>query len=148
MIEAVIAGITAFNISYADLPDTALSYDGTARDVSNFYSQSVPNFHLAGRYALQDRTALTWSLDTGTHVKKLNTLGFGLGLSHRIPTSYQNTYWTVSGSSTVSLMKHKPCTDSYNREYYCGNLTAWSDFEDKSNAKFKNKIGVSWITRW
>lgn len=23
---------------------------------------------------------------------------------------------------------HRPCLDSFNREYFCGNLTAWSDF--------------------
>jgi hypothetical protein len=29
---------------------------------------------------------------------------------------------------------HKPCLDEYDREYYCGDLTAWSDFEKKHTA--------------
>ena len=37
-------------------------------------------------------------------------------------------------------MKHKPCTDSYNRQYFCGNLTAWSDYKDKSDANSTTKL--------
>ena len=26
-----------------------------------------------------------------------------------------------------SFVSHKPCLDSFDRQYFCGNLTAWSD---------------------
>ena len=34
-------------------------------------------------------------------------------------------------NSFMGSTYHRPCTDDYDREYYCGNLTAWSDYLDK-----------------
>ena len=40
--------ITSLNMGFSDLPTTAYSYDGTSRDISEFYTQSIPNIQLEG----------------------------------------------------------------------------------------------------
>ncbi len=39
-------------------------------------------------------------------------------------------------NSFMGATYHRPCTDDYEREYYCGSLTAWTDYVDK-NVTFK-----------
>ena len=144
----IIAGVTALDIYYADLPDTAHSYDGEARDISRFYDQDIPNFYIAGNYAIDDNDYISWSLDTGTHTEKLNTGSISAEWTHIIPI---NDNWSASGTigADISFNNHSPCTDSYNREYLCSNLTAWSDFERNHNEQeIDPKIRVSITRRW
>lgn len=35
-------------------------------------------------------------------------------------------------NSFLGSTYHRPCRDDYEREYYCGNLTAWTDFQSKT----------------
>ena len=146
MWETLGIAITSLHIAYSDLPTTEYSYDGEERNISQFYDQSVPNIYLSGYKTLSDKTWATWNLDTGIHTDKLDTVGLGLGISHKIEIT-NSTDLTLSASTNYSYSGHTPCSDSYNRKYYCGNLTAWSDFE-RTEHVFNNEISLSISSRW
>ena len=138
--------LTSLSIGYADLPDYALSYDGSARDISQFYEQDIPNVYFGGHYKINDTDYITWNVDTGTHTDKLNSIGAGVGWTHIKPL---NDIWSINTaiSTRHELTTHTPCTDDYNREYYCGSLTAFSDIERNEHV-FNNKISISLSASW
>ena len=142
----LLAGITALDIYYTDLPDTAYSYDGETRSVSQFYNQKIPNIYIGGHYEIDDTDYITWNVNTGTHTDKLNSVGIGIGWTHIEPL---NDIWSINTSISTQheLTTHTSCTDDYNREYYCGNLTAFSDIK-RNNHVFNNKISISLSARW
>ena len=145
-IQFGMVAITAFDISFAALPDTAYSYDGTARDISQFYDQKVPNFYVGGYVPINNNLSLSFTIDTGTHTDKLNTASLSLGPTYT--TDFGNG-WSFQGSAIVSsgYSKHTSCTDSYSREYYCMNLTAFSDVE---RTRYENdyEINGTYTYRW
>ena len=148
MLTTLIAGITAFDIYYANLPDTAYSYDGEARSISQFYNQKIPNVYLGGYYPLGDSTNLLWAVNTGTHTDKLSDGSLMLGIQHGYKI---NDKWSIMGqaSITTNFNNHSPCTDNYNRKYYCGNLTAWSDIEGQLNeTEYNPEIRISFNRSW
>ena len=66
------------------------------------------------------------------------------GLIGSIPTSNGGglsgeIYGSVGGS-----LIHRPCMDSYDREYFCGNLTAWSDFTSRRVPHRESGVKVLW----
>ena len=146
MWEVLGIAITSLHIAYSDLPTTAYSYDGEARDISQFYDQSIPNIYLDGYSQLDNNNWVTWNLDTGTHTDKLDTVGLGLGINHRIEIN-NSTDLTLSASTQYSYTGHSSCSDEYNRKYYCGNLTAFSDIESEQHV-FNNQISLRLTTRW
>ena len=148
LLANVIAGITALDIYYADLPDTASSYDGTPRDISQFYDQDIPNFYLAGNYTIDRDDSISWSLNTGTHTSKLNTGSVSAMWDH-VTTLNDNLFLSSSVGANLSIENHSPCVDSYNRSYVCTNLTAWSDFKGKDNEmQLDPEIRLTLTRRW
>ena len=142
MIETLLAGVTAFDIYYARLPDTAYSYDGEERTISQFYDQKLPNVMVGGNY-----NKWNWELNSGTHTKKLNTASMSLGYAHRVPLKTNGWTWDNNLTGTLSYISHTPCTDSYGREYLCTNLTAFSDYkEDKLNEIYEISTRITY--RW
>lgn len=110
------------------------AYDvSVCANVSSFYKfnkQTLQRVTLVGAFVNQwgVRIALT----AGAQAEKLvvdprlqvglihtQTLAEGRSLSGEI-------YASVGGD-----MKHRPCLDAYDREYFCGSLTAWSDYPAK-----------------
>ena len=146
-----IAGIviTSLNMGFTDLPDTALSYDGKARDISRFHQQDIPDIEVGGYHILDDNDRIKAEISTGTYTEKLDiypTIDFAWEHIADI-----NDEWSVLTSigGELSLGNHnRPCTDSFNREYYCGNLTAWSDFKGNEHETFEPKIGITLTRHW
>ena len=146
MIDVAAIAITSFNIAFANLPDHAYSYDGVERDISGFYEQTIPNVQLRGTY---DKN-ITWAFDTGIHTDKLDTFNLELGYQHSMNV-FNSKQWTLRThvAASVSYANHKSCTDSYDRQYHCASLTAFSDFERNHNeVEINPKISISLGYRW
>ena len=122
MWEFGIIAITSLNMGFANLPETAYSYDGTERDVSRFYYQELPNVELGGLAIIDNATWLNWNIDSGTHTRKLTTGGIELGINHDIPVT-DSTSLTLSTSIDYNHVTHRPCSDSFNRPVSYTHLT-------------------------
>ena len=140
MWEVLGIAITSLHIAYSDLPTTAYSYDGEERNISQFYDQSTPNVYLGGHKILSDNTWATWNLDTGVHTDKLDTGKIGLNLKHNIKLS-EGMDLTFNAGFDHSFNRNTPCTDNYNRKYYCADLTAWGGSERNQDVTDYN-IGI------
>lgn len=100
-------------------------------DTGHFYKPAMPQTVLSGFAKLDGSNALLFGFDTGFQAQKINVSpAIMLGLSHRTYLSERRDaqfIFEVAGWLGQSV-SHTPCYDSYNRAYYCGNLSAWSDF--------------------
>ena len=142
------ACIATIGINYADLPTTTSAYsEDKTWDVSRFYDQKIPNFRAGGYYALDNNDAIFFNIDTGVHTKKLDTASIGLEYKKVVALSDS---WTLTGAVGVdyNFSKNKPCVDSENRQYYCGNLTAWKDYKDKETHEDTYKASINLRYTW
>ena len=124
--------VTALDINFDNpMPRTASSYDGKERSIERFYEPEVPNVSAAGYVILDTNTKIDLGFNTGYYSDKYKQdPTFTVGVTQMI--ELEGTGWDFILSAKTRLggrTKHKACRDSYNREYYCGNLTAWSDFK-------------------
>ena len=125
--------------SLLTLPGSVCSiYDNAiCHDVSGFYKAAMPQILLSGYYKLDGNNAITWGIDTGFSSQKLSVSpAIMLGISKRWYLSEKRDaqfVFELSGWLGQSV-NHTPCYDSFNRAYYCGNLSAWSDFSAPSHA--------------
>ena len=85
---------------------------------------------------------LDWNIDSGTHTRKLTTGGISLGINHNEPIT-DNTWITMGISADYSHTSHRPCTDSYDRQYLCTNLTAWSDVSERTTNETDYSISAT-----
>lgn len=118
-----------------NLPDVAHSYDGVARDISKFYKPSNTQFYIGGQWTNRKRdTSILFTYDNGFNSDKLDIQpSLRLGINH-VKEIEKNTFITLSGSRKFGGdTKHTSCVDSLGGEFYCGNLTHWSDFKDKDS---------------
>jgi hypothetical protein len=121
------------------LPQTATSYDGEIRSISEFYEPERPTIKVGGDIYLGAATRISLDLDGGYQSRKLDidpTLA--IGVDHTIGLSSSRDHdlsLQVHGSVSIGgKQNHTSCVDSYDREYYCGNLTAWTDFVQHETA--------------
>ena len=141
--------ITSLNMGFTDLPSTASSYDGVERDVSKFYQQHIPDIEVGGYHILDKNDRIKAKVSTGTYTEKLDiypTINFEWEHITEL-----NDEWSILTSlgGKLSLGNHnRPCTDSFDRKYYCGNLTAWSDFKGNKHETFEPKIGITLTRHW
>ena len=139
--------ITSLHVGFADLPDEAFSYDGHKQSVERFYDQEVPNILLGGYYS-EGRTTFPFGLDTGTHTSKLDTYGASIGAFHTLPIADSNSDITFGAKLSLDYTENRPCIDSYDRKYYCGNLTAWSDLERKTDVQINPSVSINYTLRF
>ena len=109
------------------------AYDGSVcQSVNEFYKPKAPEFIFTGLYKINGDNILTFGTNTGYDSSKLSVSpSFMIGGATRYYLNekkdshliFEGSYWFGSSVS------HKPCLDSYDRQYFCGNLTAWSDFK-------------------
>jgi len=108
------------------LYDSAICFDTT-----RFYKLDIPQIVLSGYAKLDGSNALLFGLDTGFRAQKITVSpALLLGLSHRAYLSERRDaqfVFELAGWLGQSV-SHTPCYDSYDRAYYCGNLSAWSDY--------------------
>ena len=127
-------------------PNTVCSgYDNTVcQDVSDKYTPKNIPLLLYGLYKISGDAIFTFGLNTGFDSPKLSvTPSISLGGAKR---------WYASGNKTShiilegnywmgAVITHRPCLDSYDREYYCPTLMAWSDFSyDPTPRSYNLKI--------
>lgn len=108
------------------------SYDASVcQNVNAFYKPNSPELIVTGIYKINSDNILSFGLNTGYSSSKLQVSpSFLIGGAKRFYTSNKkDSHFVVEGNYWLgSNVIHRPCLDSYDREYFCGSLTAWSDF--------------------
>ncbi|MEI8210276.1 MAG: hypothetical protein WCG16_13785 [Methylococcales bacterium] len=102
-------------------------------DFYRFNHQTQLRVALVG--AISDQWGVRLSLTTGAEATKLVVdpqLIIGV-IATKPLTKGRSLSGEVFGSIGGDI-RHKPCLDEYDREYFCGNLTAWTDFQSKTIA--------------
>ena len=109
--------------------DTAMSYDGVERSISQFYEPERTTASIGG-YAYFDNDVLVeLSLDNGYRSQKWNqSRSATIHVSKALAIADKWSVVLSGGTKLGGEIAEEPCRDSYNREYYCGDLTAWSDY--------------------
>lgn len=110
-------------------------YDSSVcADVSSFYKlnhQTLQRITLVG--AFTNNWGVRLSLTTGAEATKvLIDPRLQIGVIRSVPFSSDRALSIEVYGSIGGDLKHKPCLDSYDREYFCGSLTAWSDYPNKT----------------
>jgi hypothetical protein len=144
ILEIAAIGLTSLTVGTADLPTTATSYDGVERDISRFYSPDAPTVDIGGVVYFDSGSVLQAGLNTGYETSKLS-VSPSLRASFSTKPFDLGNDWSVKGSISASISartSHTSCKDSFSREYYCGNLTAWSDFDSKET---ESKFNVDYV---
>ena len=126
------ARLTSLDVAVENnLPTKAMSYDGVERDISEFYKNDDLLVTAGGSLYLDSDTKVDLAFNNGLDTQKLdvsNTYHVGVTQYEKI-----NDDWSITFGASATIggeESHTPCNDSIDREYYCGNLTAWSDFEE------------------
>lgn len=125
-----------------ELPTHATSYDGVSRDISRFYELNAPVIVGEGEY-FKDDYSIPFAFNTGIHTDKLDTGFVSIGYTQHIPMDYNHTL-SIGYAADVSYTNHKPCTDSFGKEYFCANLTSWKEFERKTNVEINHSINITY----
>lgn len=142
------AQLTNGGVYSTELPTTATSYDGVERDISRFYTPDNLQFHVSGNIDLASNTRIKLSYDNGLETDKLErdpTLN--VGIQQFIEITENSVLALSAGVELGGDVEHTSCKDSYGREYYCGNLTAWSDFKQPKNETDWN-VGASYHAKF
>lgn len=130
--------ISAKDVTLMQQPETVCSsYDSSlCYDVKKFYSPHIPQVTMTGLYALDGSTMLQWGFNTGYDAPKLTVSpSIMLGLAKRFYLSEaRDSHIILEASEWIGgSVKHRPCTDDFNRQYFCGTVSAWSDFSYDSH---------------
>ena len=114
------------------LPEVAYSYDGKARSIERFYKKKKQPFHIGGSIVTRDLYKIDLYHNSGLETKKLDIDSTNkIQISKFIDLGKNWSVIPTAGYAFGGKKTHTSCIDKYNREYYCGTLTAWSDFKDK-----------------
>lgn len=124
-------------------------YDSTVcANVADFYRFRQRNLQrMTVVVTFSERIGLRASMTTGAKAAKL-TIGprVVLGLIGSMPLSAGRSVSAEVFGSLGGSLRHKPCLDQYDREYFCGSLTAWSDFPNKQSPY--RESGIKLIYRY
>ena len=107
------------------------AYDSTstAHDLTPFYAAQNIRTHFILNYFVPGTTLLvSWGYDSGSKAQKISlspTTFLGLSSYKRINSS-SALFFTMGGWQKQRITE-TPCVDSYDRQYWCANLSAWSD---------------------
>lgn len=111
------------------------AYDASVcANVSDFYrfdNQTQLKVTMVG--VVTPNWGVRLSLSTGAEAAKLVVdpkLIVGVVMMKQLRSG--RTLSSEFSSSLGGAIRHKPCLDGYDREYFCGNLTAWSDYQNKT----------------
>jgi len=115
-------------------------------NLSNFYKSINPQAIISGYYFFNKNDAIIIGLNTGFNSPKLVIQpSIELGYSTLVSLE-KNVNFVFEGSKWLGgHIEHKPCADTFDREYYCGNLSAWSDFHYQSHV---NSYTMRFLYQW
>ena len=125
--------------------EIAYSYDGVARDVSKFYKPTNKQFNVGGYYAFNKyNTLITFDYDNGYNSKKYTIdRSARIGVAHNEQITKDFSIQFTGNYKFGGNDKHIPCLDSHDRQYYCGDLTAWTDAERNSENEKDYNVGLT-----
>ena len=106
------------------------AYDGEiGYDISKFYLAKNNRISIiANKYIGEDRWLLSFGLDNGSKSEKFDMSSSVFAGISKSFTLNKNTYlYLSSGKWWGGKVTERPCIDSYDREYWCPNLTSWAD---------------------
>ena len=116
-------------------------YDSTSTsyDLTPYYTSSNVRAHLILNYFIPETSILvSVGYDSGSNAQKISissTRFFGLSSYKRIDSS--STIFLMMGAWEREKITEAPCVDSYGREYWCANLSAWSDHTPMAPKAFR-----------
>lgn len=126
---------TSKDLNAVTVPQNSCSIydDDICHNVSQFYSTKIPQVMLSGLFFVNSNDAYIIGVNTGYDSQKLvikPSIAIGYSTLFEIE---KNKKIVIEGAKWFGgNIKHEPCKDTYDREYYCGNLMAWSDFNYQS----------------
>ncbi len=132
---------TSKDINAVTVPQNSCSiYDADiCHSMNQFYSTKIPQVMLSGLYFISKNDAYVIGVNTGYDSQKL-VIKPSIAIGYSTLFEVKNKKFVIEGAKWFGgNIKHVPCKDSYDREYYCGNLMAWSDFN------YQSKINSSYI---
>ena len=133
----VLAALTSVDVYDREMPTEAYSYDGKARDISKFYESESEEFNV-GLVAFIEDTQININYDNGFTSQKLRIDdATTVHVTQNIEIDDQWSLALTAGASFGGKSKHTACTDKFGREYYCGDLTAWSDFSQPEHKQYQ-----------
>jgi len=112
-------------------PKVTSAYDPTSAvyELTPFYTAKSLRTHLILNYFIPHTSLLlSAGYDSGSDAEKITVNAskfFGLSTFWRL--SSQSAVYILVGAWEPQGVTERPCVDSYDREYWCANLTAWSD---------------------
>jgi len=100
-------------------------------DVSGFYRPSHPRVKiLLSKFWENNRFWFLIGFDTGFSSPKINIQpSIYLGFNYKHPYTNRSFFDFGLISNIGGKVNDHPCKDDFDRDYYCGSLTAWSDFK-------------------
>jgi hypothetical protein len=121
-------------------PRVTSAYDSTSApyEITPFYTSKSTRTRWVVNYFIPSTSILlSAGYDSGSDADKITVNAskfFGLSTFWRLST--QSAAYLIVGAWDQQDVTERPCIDSYDREYWCANLTAWSDHVPLESAQF------------
>lgn len=124
--------------------DSAVTYD-----ISEFYKKSNNRIKVISNFILdKPNTIFSIGFDSGVIAEKIVVQqNLFLGITHAFKVKNKSYMVLSAGSWFGGGIKEYPCYDLFDREYWCQNLTAWSDYNPKYPKNY-NYIDVKYIYKF
>ena len=132
-------------------PRVISAYDSTSApyEITPFYTSKSTRMRLVVNYFIPSTSfLLSAGYDSGSDAEKITVNAskfFGLSTFWRLNS--QSAVYLLMGAWDQQDVTERPCIDSYVREYWCANLTAWSDHVPLDSAQF-NFINLKYELRF
>ena len=143
-----IDAVLTHDISVLNVPRNSCStYDESiCYNTSALYKPTNQQVIVSGYYFFNKNDAILLGLNTGYNSQKLIIQpSIALGYSSQFELDKSKKFVIEGNKWFGGNIQHKPCVDSFDREYYCGNLSAWSDFNYHSNINSYNmRVMYQW----
>lgn len=120
-------------------PWVTSAYDATSApyEITPFYTSKSTRTRLVVNYFIPSTSILlSGGYDSGSDAEKITVSASKfVGLSTFWRLSSQSALYLLMGAWGDQDVTERPCLDSYDREYWCANLTAWSDHVPLDSAR-------------
>jgi hypothetical protein len=116
-------------------------YDETAKayEMTPFYTADNSRKHFISNFAIPNTPfLLSFGFDSGSRSEKINiSKTYFLGFSAFKKLDSRSILLFTTGGWQRERISEQPCVDSYDREYWCPNLTAWADHKPLSTTPLR-----------
>ena len=116
-------------------------YDETAKayEMTPFYTAANSRKHFISNFVIPNTPFLfSVGFDSGSRSEKISiSKTYFVGLSAYQKLDASSVLLFTAGGWQRERIAEQPCFDSYDREYWCPNLTAWSDHKPLSATPLK-----------